>query len=165
MAETKRPPSNKRRVSCLGTNGNVHDRRRAMKKSVTVSLAAVAMIVAFAGTVHAQHGHGGGHGGGFHGGGFNGGGHGHVIVGIGPGWWGPYPYWYPYWYPPPYYAPPYYGYGYPSAPADEPSEYAQQQSERQPQYWYYCPSSKAYYPKVHDCPEEWLRVLPRDSED
>lgn len=30
------------------------------------------------------------------------------------------------------------------------------------QYWYYCPSSKAYYPHVPTCPEEWLRVLPQE---
>lgn len=31
------------------------------------------------------------------------------------------------------------------------------------QYWYYCPSSKAYYPHVPTCPEEWLRVLPQEQ--
>jgi len=31
------------------------------------------------------------------------------------------------------------------------------------QYWYYCPSSKAYYPHVPSCPEEWLRVLPQEQ--
>ena len=30
------------------------------------------------------------------------------------------------------------------------------------QYWYYCPSSRAYYPHVASCPEEWLRVLPQE---
>lgn len=28
------------------------------------------------------------------------------------------------------------------------------------QYWYYCPSLKAYYPHVADCPEAWMQVVP-----
>ncbi len=27
-------------------------------------------------------------------------------------------------------------------------------------YWYYCASSKSYYPYVNDCPEPWQRVSP-----
>ncbi len=27
-------------------------------------------------------------------------------------------------------------------------------------YWYYCASSKSYYPYVSDCPEAWQRVPP-----
>ncbi len=80
---------------------------------------------------------------------------------IGP-WW--YPWGYPYWdygygygyYPPPSaYYDPYY---------DEPQEYVQQQGSGTG-YWYYCPSSRAYYPDVHECDQEWLRVVPRQSGD
>jgi len=28
------------------------------------------------------------------------------------------------------------------------------------QYWYYCPSAKAYYPYVSACPEGWTPVVP-----
>jgi hypothetical protein len=28
-------------------------------------------------------------------------------------------------------------------------------------YWYYCPSSRAYYPKVPSCSEAWIKVPPR----
>ena len=30
-----------------------------------------------------------------------------------------------------------------------------------PQYWYYCPSAKGYYPYVADCPEGWRPVVPQ----
>jgi hypothetical protein len=30
-----------------------------------------------------------------------------------------------------------------------------------PSYWYYCPSSNAYYPYVKDCPEGWQQVAPQ----
>jgi hypothetical protein len=88
--------------------------------------------------------------------------YGEVIIGP---WWGfGYPYWpwpYPYYYPPPYYGyypPPYYG-------ADEPQEYIQQEREPMQGYWYYCPSSKAYFPTVRECPEEWVKVPPRPAGD
>lgn len=29
------------------------------------------------------------------------------------------------------------------------------------QYWYYCPSLKAYYPYVASCPEAWMQVVPQ----
>jgi hypothetical protein len=28
-------------------------------------------------------------------------------------------------------------------------------------YWYFCPSSRAYYPSVQTCPEVWVKVPPR----
>ncbi|MGF1644371.1 MAG: hypothetical protein ACFCUJ_12045 [Thiotrichales bacterium] len=28
-------------------------------------------------------------------------------------------------------------------------------------YWYYCPSSKTYYPYVKECREDWLKVVPQ----
>lgn len=31
------------------------------------------------------------------------------------------------------------------------------------QYWYYCPSAKAYYPYVPACPEGWAPVVPQAS--
>jgi hypothetical protein len=30
-----------------------------------------------------------------------------------------------------------------------------------PQYWYYCPSAKGYYPYVVECPEGWRPVAPQ----
>ena len=89
--------------------------------------------------------------------------HARVIVGIGPSvWWGPYPY--PYWYypPPPYavYAPP------PVVIQEAPPVYVQQQAptpapSASEQFWYYCQSSKAYYPSVPSCAEPWVKVPPR----
>ena len=29
------------------------------------------------------------------------------------------------------------------------------------EYWYFCPSARAYYPTVPDCPEEWILVPAR----
>ena len=93
-----------------------------------------------------------------------------VFVGVGPVWWGPpYPYWY---YPPPYY------YYYPPAPVvvtpapivvQESPVYVQQQVVPAPappaaapeSFWYYCPSSRAYYPNVQSCSEPWMKVAPR----
>jgi hypothetical protein len=76
--------------------------------------------------------------------------HGRVVVGFGAYWWGPYPYWsYPYW-----------GYPYP-APAPivvQPPVYIEQPPSG---VWYYCPSSRAYYPTVPTCPEPWVTVAPR----
>ena len=31
------------------------------------------------------------------------------------------------------------------------------------EYWYFCPSARAYDPTVQDCPEEWIRVPPRPA--
>ena len=30
----------------------------------------------------------------------------------------------------------------------------------QPTYWYYCPSYRAYYPNVQNCPVPWVTVTP-----
>lgn len=68
----------------------------------------------------------------------------------GPGLW--------YWYPRPflpYGYPPYYDYD-PNPPiviAPPAQEAPPQQS-----YWYYCDSSKAYYPYVRSCPGGWRKV-------
>jgi hypothetical protein len=32
-----------------------------------------------------------------------------------------------------------------------------------PQYWYYCPSAREYYPYVTDCPEAWTPVVPQPT--
>jgi len=97
--------------------------------------------------------------------------HARVVVGVGPAiWWGPYPYWY---YPPP----PYYVYSPPPVVVQEPPVYVQQpalagppappapaaQSQTVEAYWYYCPSSKGYYPSVPTCPEPWVKVPPRQD--
>jgi hypothetical protein len=86
-----------------------------------------------------------------------------VFVGVGPVWWGPpYPYWY---YPPaPVYVTP------PPVIVQEPPVYVQPQVAPAPpappsaaseSFWYYCGSSKAYYPTVQSCPEQWIKVAPR----
>jgi hypothetical protein len=80
-----------------------------------------------------------------------------VIVGIGP-WWG-YPYGYGYggyYYPPPAYA-----YGPPAVVEEEPPVYAERDPAPDDDYWYFCESLGAYYPRVERCPEEWVRVPPR----
>jgi hypothetical protein len=93
--------------------------------------------------------------------------HGRVHIGVGPIWWGaPYPYgpyapyYYPYWYWPPYSA-----YWPPTVVVQEPPVYIQQPVPAPPSppeaYWYYCPSARAYYPSVAQCPEPWVKVPPR----
>ena len=106
----------------------------------------------------APHGSGGSHGhGGFHG-------HRNVIIG-GPVFW-PW-YYYPYYFYPPYYPPYYYypPYGVPYLPPtyieQGSDEMPAQQPVPSPAYWYYCPSVKAYYPYVMECPEGWQRVAPQ----
>jgi hypothetical protein len=43
---------------------------------------------------------------------------------------------------------------------EEPTVYVQQEQE-EPQYWYYCQESQAYYPYVKDCPGGWMKVVPQ----
>lgn len=120
-----------------------------MRTSVAVVLAAVALLLALPTSGHARpwHGHGDWHG------------HGEVFVGVGPPWWDPtYPGWY---YPPPAYmvTPP------PVIIRDEPQEYVERESDEPDEparYWYYCPTSHAYYPDVRKCSEPWTKVPPRD---
>ena len=57
------------------------------------------------------------------------------------------------------------GYGYPyydSYPVyeDAPDPGVAPPAPPAPSYWYYCPSSKAYYPYVQDCSEPWVPVTP-----
>ena len=118
-----------------------------MKRIATVALLMVALLLVFAEPSLAWRGH-------FHGGP-------RVYVGFGAY----YPY-YPY-YPYYYYPPPYYTYSPPPVVVQEPPVYVQQPAPVAPapapaeQYWYYCESSRGYYPSVPNCPEQWLKVAPR----
>ena len=127
-----------------------------MKKLAVISLAAVVLLLATAAPSLAWRG---GH---WHGGGSRV----FVGVGVGPGWG--YPYWgYPYYY----YPPPYYSYGPPTVVMQQPPTYVQQEvaplapaEPPAPQaYWYYCSSTKAYYPSVQTCTEPWVKVPPRQE--
>lgn len=75
-----------------------------------------------------------------------------------------------YYYPPSYYYDPPSVYYPPTPPAyieQTPAPYSvppQSQAQPQPQsqaYWYYCPSSGAYYPHVQSCSDGWQRVVPQ----
>ena len=124
-----------------------------MKRIATVALLMVALLLAFAEPSLAWSGH-------HHGGP-------RVFVGFGAY----YPY-YPY-YPYYYYPPPYYTYSPPPVVVQEPPVYVQQPPQAQPQvqvapgapeaFWYYCPSSRGYYPSVQNCPEPWVKVPPRQD--
>ena len=86
--------------------------------------------------------------------------HSRVYLGMGIGT-GFYPgYWYgaPYYVGPPYYGPPVYT--SPPVVIQQPPVYVEKSQELPSGYWYFCPSSKAYYPYVNDCPEDWQRVSP-----
>jgi hypothetical protein len=139
--------------------------RRLIARALVLTLL---LIVALGMPAQARGGRGSHHGG--HHGGHRHHVHGRVVVGVGPWWWGPaYPYWY---YPPPYYAypPPYYS--TPNVVIDEPPVYIQGPAAQAPAsqapgtpsgYWYYCPSTQAYYPDVPTCQEPWVQVSPRSE--
>jgi hypothetical protein len=119
-----------------------------MKRSTIVRLLVIALLLVIAAPTqvwsHGRHRH-----------------HGvraRVFVGVGPSfWWGP-PY-YPYWW---YYPPAYYRYPAPVIVQEPPVYIQQEPTTPAPQvYWYYCPSSEAYYPNVQTCPEPWIKVPPR----
>ena len=123
-----------------------------MRKLATASLLAVALLLVSAapslagGRGHWHGGHAHWHGGP------------RVFVGFGP-WWGyPYPYYY---YPPPYYYTP------PPVVVQEPPVYVQQGATAPPatqqSFWYYCPTSRDYYPNVPSCSEAWIKVPPRQD--
>ena len=80
-----------------------------------------------------------------------------IGLGFGPFWgWGPY--WGPAWYPAPVYYPPAVVVASPPAPV----QYVER-SDQQPLqsgYWYYCETSRGYYPYVKDCPSGWKAVPP-----
>ena len=123
-----------------------------MKRTATVALLLVALLLVAATPSHAWVRHG------FHHAGAR------VFVGVGPVWWGPpYPYWY---YPAPVYVTP------PPVVVQEPPVYVQQpQVQVAPapppppaaseSFWYYCSSARGYYPTVQSCPEAWIKVAPR----
>ena len=131
-----------------------------MKKLAVISMVAVVLLLATAAPSLAWRG---GH---WHGGGTRV----FVGVGVGPVWGGPF--WgYPYYY----YPPPFYSYGPPTVVMQQPPTWIQQdvqvapapappQSAPAPQaFWYYCSSSKAYYPSVQTCAEPWVKVPPRSE--
>ncbi len=102
----------------------------------------VAGSVAPADAARGWHGGGGWHGGWCCGGGWG--------AGLAP-WWG--------W---PYYYPGYYPYAYePAAPVtviQQPSAPAAAPAPSTAQTWYYCDSSKGYYPYVQTCNTGWRQV-------
>ncbi len=66
-----------------------------------------------------------------------------------------------YYYPPYYYPPPYYYYPAPvySAPVySAPPAAAPAPAAPSTPTWYYCESSRAYYPYVRECPGGWQQV-------
>ena len=78
-----------------------------------------------------------------------------VFVGIAPpyAWgWG-----YGGYYPPPAYP---YPYPYPVVVPEEPEVFIERPSPAAGEYWYYCESAEAYYPRVPSCPEGWVKVPP-----
>jgi hypothetical protein len=70
-------------------------------------------------------------------------------------YWGPGPFWGPY----PYYAAPVY---YPVVVAPPaPTQYVERSDQPlQSGYWYYCETSRGYYPYVKECPGGWRAVPP-----
>jgi len=81
-----------------------------------------------------------------------------VSIGLGFGpYWGPGPYWASPWYYPPVMAyPPAVVVAQPAAPA----QYVERADPPQSGYWYYCETSRGYYPYVKDCPSGWKAVPP-----
>jgi hypothetical protein len=131
------------------TPGSSKASEGAMRKLISASLFAVALLLVVAAPSDASGRRGHWHGGT------------RVFVGVGPAfWYGPYPYWY---YPPPYYYTP------PPVIIQEPPVYIQQQPTTvapltppvAEAYWYYCASAKEYYPRTPTCPEAWIQVPPR----
>ena len=94
--------------------------------------------------------------------------HGTTFVGVGFGFAYPWS-WYGY-YPPPYYYYPGYYYPQPVAYPAEPVTYVEQSAPAQTEpagWWYYCETSRTYYPYVKECPNGWRacqRCRPRLTE-
>jgi hypothetical protein len=79
----------------------------------------------------------------------------HIGVGFGP-------FWGPYWASPWYYGPPVVAYP-PAvivAQPPAPTQYVERADPPQAGYWYYCETSRGYYPYVKDCPTGWKAVPP-----
>jgi hypothetical protein len=116
-----------------------------MRKIAAVSLLVILLVATFQAPVFAWS-RGFHHGGGFRG---------HGVIVVGPGCcWGP-----PWWY---YDPPPYYVYAPPPV-VQEPPVYVERPAPPE-SYWYYCPSTKAYYPSVPSCSEAWIKVPPRPEQ-
>ena len=84
--------------------------------------------------------------------------HGTTFVGVGFGFAYPWS-WYGY-YPPPYYYYPGYYYPQPVAYPAEPVTYVEQSAPAQTEpagWWYYCETSRTYYPYVKECPNGCAR--------
>ena len=118
-------------------------------------IAAASLLVLFFLTVFSAPAFAWGRGGGFHDGGFRGGFHGRGVVVVGPGccwgWgWGWGPGWY---YPPPAYV-------YNPAPVVVQEPVYVERPAPPESFWYYCPSTRAYYPSVPSCSEAWIKVPP-----
>jgi len=90
--------------------------------------------------------------------------HGGSRVSVGVGFGFGYPFWGPAWGPW-YYPPPIY---YPVVVPAQPVTYIEQRVVEQRSapapdrgaWWYYCGSSRGYYPHVRECPTGWQRVPP-----
>jgi hypothetical protein len=73
-------------------------------------------------------------------------------------YWGPY--WGPAWYPAPMYYPPAVVV---ASPPPGPVQYVERSDQQQALpsgYWYYCETSRGYYPYVKECPSGWKAVSP-----
>jgi hypothetical protein len=109
-----------------------------------------------------------------------------VGIYVGPGWYGPRPYWgggywgggywgggywggapyyggaAPYYYPPYSYAPPVVVQPAPQVYIErDPQAVAPAQQQPSSQWWYFCPGANGYYPYVKECPGGWQRVAPQ----
>ena len=89
--------------------------------------------------------------------------HPRVFVGFNVGhYWGPGwgPYWGPYWGAP--YYPAYYPVPVVVTPPAPPVYVERSDQAQAPQagYWYYCETSRGYYPYVKECPSGWRAVPP-----
>jgi hypothetical protein len=118
---------------------------------VTVALLLVHAEWSEAGGRHRHHWHGGTR----------------IFLGVGPAfWYAPYYAPYPYWYYPPYHV-----YTPPTVIVQDPPVYVQQEPTTAAppappaaeSYWYYCPGSREYYPRVPSCSEPWIKVPPRQE--
>jgi len=128
-----------------------------MKKTAVVALLMIVVLAVSATSGFAwTRGGGAVHQGGFHGhGGFRGG-----VVVVGPGCcWGPWWGW---------------GWGWPGPVYAQPQVIVQPapiiidnstQGSPTPaeSFWYFCPSTRAYYPNVSGCNEAWIKVPPRSE--
>jgi len=130
-----------------------------MKKTVVVALLMIVVLLVSATSGFAW-GSGGVRHGGFHGG--HGGFHGHGVVVVGPGCcWGPWGWGWGW------------GWGWPGPVVVQPQVVVQpapvfvdapaQGSAPPESFWYFCPSTRAYYPNVSSCNEVWVKVPPRSE--